>query len=123
MLYDVMVTSGTSISAVANSASTLSGVAPRCKANTEAAWITGPSMTGSLKGMPISMASAPAAAHARTASTQSSLTPPVMNGTSNLQPSARLRRNADSMRSALIGWDSLHMLARTDGCDTWPGAA
>ncbi len=47
-----------------------SGVAPGSSARCEAAWMTGPSMTGSEKGMPTSMASAPAAAAARTASAQ-----------------------------------------------------
>ena len=53
------------------------GVAPDPSASAEACWMTGPSMTGSEKGIPISMASAPAAAIARTTSSQSRPRPPV----------------------------------------------
>ena len=44
------------------------GVAPASRATCDACWITGPSITGSENGMPISNPSAPAAAAARTAS-------------------------------------------------------
>ena len=50
---------------------------PAARACSLAAWITGPSITGSLKGTPISMASAPASATARTTSAQSDPSPPV----------------------------------------------
>ena len=53
------------------------GVAPCWRARIDAAWMVGPSITGSENGMPISMASAPAAATARTTSTQSGPRPPV----------------------------------------------
>ena len=46
-------------------ASTDSGVAPPSSAACDACWITGPSITGSENGMPISIASAPLAAAAR----------------------------------------------------------
>ena len=46
------------------------GVAPASSAACDACWITGPSITGSENGMPISMPSAPAAAAARMASSQ-----------------------------------------------------
>ena len=46
------------------------GVAPSASARSDASWIVGPSITGSEKGMPTSMASAPAAAQASTARSQ-----------------------------------------------------
>ena len=46
------------------------GVAPASSARCDASWMTGPSITGSENGMPTSMASAPAAAAARMASSQ-----------------------------------------------------
>ena len=51
--------------------------APRSSACSDASWIIGPSMTGSENGIPISIASAPLAAAARTASVQPKY-PPVM---------------------------------------------
>ena len=53
------------------------GVAPELSASAEARWMIGPSMTGSENGIPISIASAPAAPIARTTSTQSRPSPPV----------------------------------------------
>ncbi len=76
MLYDVIATKGTPTSAADSSLSTDSGVVPRSRARVLACWMTGPSMIGSEKGMPISMASAPASAAARTASSQSVDMPP-----------------------------------------------
>jgi len=55
----------------------LVGVAPAPRASSLAAWIVGPSITGSEKGIPTSMTSAPAAATARMVSTQSPPRPPV----------------------------------------------
>ena len=60
------------------------GVAPDRSASAEARWMTGPSMTGSENGIPISIASAPASARARTTSSQSCPRPPVTYGTSSL---------------------------------------
>ena len=53
------------------------GVAPISMARREASWMVRPSITGSEKGMPTSMASAPAAATARTTSSQADPSPPV----------------------------------------------
>ena len=72
-------------------------VAPASSAFCEASWMTGPSITGSLNGMPISIASAPAATAARSACCQPGR-PPVMYGTSSLRPAARESRNDCSMR-------------------------
>ncbi len=68
------------------------GVVPARSARSLASWITGPSITGSENGMPTSMASAPAAASARTTSSQSSPRPPVTYGTSSLRPASRCDR-------------------------------
>ena len=53
------------------------GVAPISMARRDASWMMRPSITGSEKGMPISMASAPASATARTTSSQAVPSPPV----------------------------------------------
>ena len=53
------------------------GVVPRSRARTDASWMVGPSIIGSEKGMPTSMASAPASATAWTTSSQSADMPPV----------------------------------------------
>ena len=53
------------------------GVAPCERARSLAAWMVVPSITGSEKGTPISMASAPAAAAAAIICSQSSPRPPV----------------------------------------------
>ena len=68
-----MTTSGTPASMPAQLVEDrLTGVAPaRERLLADASWMTGPSMTGSENGMPISMASAPASATARTTSAQS----------------------------------------------------
>ncbi len=54
-----------------------SGVVPRSRARSEPPGWSGPSIIGSEKGMPTSMASAPAPASASTVSSQSSSIPPV----------------------------------------------
>ena len=72
-----MTANGTPASWPRSASSTVCGVAPDCKAFSDASWMTGPSITGSENGMPISMASAPASATARTVSTQSVPSPPV----------------------------------------------
>jgi len=53
------------------------GVAPASSARCDACWMSGPSITGSENGMPISIASAPFAAADRTASCHPAR-PPVM---------------------------------------------
>src|SRR6185437_4145212 len=55
-----------------------------------------PSITGSENGMPISMASAPAAAMARTTSSHPEPRPPLTYGTRSLQPASRRARRCDS---------------------------
>jgi hypothetical protein len=52
------------------------GVAPAASAASDASWMVGPSITGSENGMPTSIASAPAAAHASTVCSQPG-SPPV----------------------------------------------
>ena len=86
-----MTTSGISTSSSGTRSSTLSGVVPPSRAACDACWITGPSITGSENGIPISTASAPFAAAARIASSQPGY-PPVMYGTSALRPCSRIVR-------------------------------
>src|SRR5690349_1867881 len=76
--------------------STVSGVAPRSSARWLASWIVLPSMIGSENGIPISIASAPASATARTTSHHCAPSPPVTYGTSNLRPASRRSRRTDS---------------------------
>ena len=54
--------SGMPASVLATSSITAIGFEPASKASVDASWMVGPSMTGSLKGIPTSIASAPAAA-------------------------------------------------------------
>jgi len=63
-----MTTSGISTSRRRTSSRIEIGVAPPSSDAWLACWMTGPSITGSENGMPISTASAPLAAAARTAS-------------------------------------------------------
>ena len=77
---------GCSRRARAASATIFAGVAPSSSARCDASWIVRPSMTGSENGMPISMASAPASATARTTSSQAEPRPPVTYGTSSVRP-------------------------------------
>ena len=83
-----MTDNGTPASSVAASARMLGGVAPAASARSEASWMIGPSMTGSEKGMPISIASAPASVAARTMSSQPG-SPPVRYTTRLFTPSSR----------------------------------
>ncbi len=62
----------------------------------DASWIIGPSITGSENGMPISMASAPASATARTTSAPARPSPPVTYGTSSLRPGVAPARGASA---------------------------
>ncbi len=73
-------------------------------------WITGPSITGSENGMPISTASAPFAAAARIASCQPGY-PPVMYGTSSLRPAAALltELGLDATHQSPPGQDVHHL--------------
>src|SRR5207253_4151630 len=100
MLYAVITASGTPASTSASALTTPTGVAPSASARRVASWTTGPSIKGSENGMPISMASAPAAATARTTSTQSRPRPPVTYGTSSLWPASRRARSVDSIVTA-----------------------
>ena len=72
-----MTTRGTPTSTRLRSARIPSGVVPRSRARSEASWMVGPSIIGSEKGIPTSMASAPAPASASTVSNQWSSMPPV----------------------------------------------
>ena len=54
-----------------------SGVVPRSSARIDASWMVGPSIIGSEKGSPTSMASAPDPASASTVTSQWSSMPPV----------------------------------------------
>ena len=72
-----MTHNGTVGSTWRRASSTPAGVVPRSSACNDACWTTGPSIIGSEKGMPTSMASAPAAARAWTTCTQSGDIPPV----------------------------------------------
>src|SRR6476661_52942 len=78
------------------------GVAPLASARSDASWIVGPSITGSENGMPISIASAPASASARTTSIQPGR-PPVAYGTSNFRPASRAPRSDDSSQPRVRG--------------------
>src|SRR5215207_8734744 len=96
------------MSSVAASPMTPAGVAPRSRARRDASWMVRPSITGSEKGMPTSMASAPASAMARTTSSQPEPRPPVTYGTSSLHPAARRsRRRASSETVAGTSGDPL----------------
>src|SRR3954452_964344 len=86
------------------------GVAPAASARSDASWIVGPSITGSENGMPISIASAPAAATARTTSVHSSPSPPVTYGTSNLRPRSRAARKAASSSPNGVAHDVADLL-------------
>src|SRR4029450_7991001 len=101
-----MTATGTSRPASLIEPSTLDGVAPSASARREASWITGPSMTGSEKGIPSSIASA-RPPPARDASTRGLLDPrPVHDGVREgdppldrigprlLQPSQQVRVHA-----------------------------
>src|SRR3954451_20507827 len=72
------------------------GVAPMSSARCDASWIVRPSITGSENGIPISIASAPAAATARTTSSQAAPRPPVTYGTSSFFPESRFARSVSS---------------------------
>src|SRR6266508_4590484 len=98
------------------------GFAPDLSARCDAAWMVGPSMTGSENGMPISMASAPDAATAATTSSQPS-SPPVTYGTSSLRPASRSdRRRASSGPGSLTsGWPPQDLGHLGDVLVTAPG--
>src|SRR3954465_2884119 len=68
----------------AHTSSTHSGVAPARRASVPAAWITGPSASGSEKGTPSSSRSAPASAHASPTASDVSRSgkPPIRYGIS-----------------------------------------
>src|SRR6185503_2653202 len=69
-------------------------VTPPWSALWDVAWMTGPSASGSLKGMPSSMASAPPAAHASSRPGQAALDgyPAVTKGISCLRMAVRFPR-------------------------------
>src|SRR6266542_3325518 len=76
--------------------STLVGVAPSTSARREASWITGPSMTGSEKGIPTSIASAPASSSPRSSSASTPASPPVTSGTKARPPACSRDRKVGS---------------------------
>src|SRR5438874_5636228 len=92
-----MTTTGTSATSPRATSSTPSTVAPSRRAAVPAAWITGPSASGSENGTPSSSRSAPASAHASPTRRDSSMLgkPPIRYGIS----AARLpcERNASAI--------------------------
>src|SRR3990172_3748057 len=94
-----MAATGTPSRAGATSARTAAGRAPACRARLDASWITPPSITGSEKGMPTSIASAPACSSPRRSSASTPGSPPVTQGTNARPPPSRRARMAVS-RSA-----------------------
>jgi len=65
------------MSASPRAARTLSGVVPAASEASAASWMTGPSITGSEKGIPTSTASAPAATTASRVASQSGVIPAI----------------------------------------------
>src|SRR4249920_1075152 len=94
-----MTATGTSSPASLMVPSTLDGVAPSTSARRAASWITGPSMTGSEKGIPTSIASAPAPSSPCSSSASTPSSPPVTYGTKARPPASSRDRRAGS-RSA-----------------------
>src|SRR5919201_5906025 len=94
-----MRTTGTRCDSRAATSSTPCSVAPAASARVPAAWITGPSASGSENGTPSSIRSAPASAQARPIAIEvrRSGKPPIMYGISAARPGAAL--NAAAMRS------------------------
>src|SRR5437588_6666654 len=98
-----MITTGTpSWESRPASPSTSSSVTPACRAVVPAAWITGPSASGSENGMPSSSRLPPASTHARAISNEvlRSGKPPIRYGIrAARRPSARAEANASEIRS------------------------
>src|SRR5690606_29194526 len=120
-----MKTTGVSGSSRRNSRtipSTRSRPAPRARARSELAWMTGPSAIGSENGTPSSITSAPAATSACMTGTVASSegSPAVMNGTSALRPVARSFAKRFSIRpmsdlDPFAGGDGVHVLVAPPG--------
>src|SRR5918999_1854625 len=94
-----MSTTGTRSANRAATSSTPCSVAPASSARVPAAWITGPSASGSENGTPSSSTSAPASAHAAPIATVDSRSgkPPIRYGISAARPGAAA--NAAAIRS------------------------
>src|ERR671935_1359499 len=94
-----MSTTGTRSLSRAATSRTPCSVAPVASARVPAAWITGPSASGSENGTPSSITSAPASAQASPMAVEAFRfgNPPIMYGISAARPSAAL--NAAAMRS------------------------
>src|SRR5690348_9477660 len=90
---------GTRSAIRAPASSTAGTVTPPASARVAAAWITGPSASGSLNGTPSSIRSAPASAYAMPTATEVSASgnPPIRYGISAARPDAAL--NAAAMRA------------------------
>src|SRR3954471_20821825 len=87
---------GTRSAIRAPASSTAGTVAPPASARVAAAWITGPSASGSLNGTPSSTRSAPASAYATPTATEASTSgkPPIRYGISAARPGAALKAAA-----------------------------
>src|SRR4051812_16076076 len=94
-----MSTTGTCSAMRAPASTTACTVAPAASARVPAAWMTGPSASGSENGTPSSSRSAPASAHASPIATDASTSgkPPIRYGISAARPGAA--RKAAAMRA------------------------
>src|SRR5436190_7484636 len=97
-----MGTTGTASPIRLQIASTPSSVAPPASARVAAAWITGPSASGSENGTPSSIRSAPASTYASATAiaARASGKPPMRYGISAARRSPRAKAKAREMRSA-----------------------